>query len=86
MSGELLAVRLLVPYGDKSPGELVLVDRQRAQVMEQNEAGSIEPPATEVRCEGNGYLDELAGSYTAAPAGPPSHKMVEKAPKRKGGA
>lgn len=65
MSGELLAVRLLVPYGDKSAGDVVLVDRLRAQVMEQNEVGSIEPPATEIP-PGHYSAEELAAAMTTA--------------------
>ena len=74
MSGELLAVRLLVPHNGKEAGELVLVDRLRAAKMEEVGIGSIEPPATVVRYEGGGYQDEAAGSK--APRVPPADKMA----------
>lgn len=86
MSGELLAVRLLVPHGDKSAGEVVLVDRLRALAMEQNEVGSIEPPATE-EYNLERFLNTPAHLISADIkkdlSGPPVDKMVRKAPKRK---
>ena len=68
MSNELLAVRLLEPYGDKSPGEVVLVDRLRAKRMELDKVGSIEPPATIP--PGHYTPEELAAAMTKALAQP----------------
>jgi len=62
MSGELLAVRLLVPHNGKEAGELVLVDRLRAAKMEEVGIGSIEPPATVQRDE---IVDGWRVQYTA---------------------
>jgi len=66
VSGELLAVRLLVEHNGRQPGDLLLVDRLRAAKMEEVGIGSIEPPAT----------DEAAGSISKAPRVPPADKMA----------
>lgn len=89
MSNDLLSVRLLKPWGGREPGQLVEVDRQRASRLEEDEMGSIEPPATEeVRTvtvpPGKYTRQEFDSAVQKTLAAPPVDKMVKTPPRKKG--
>lgn len=90
MSGELLSVRLLKPWGQNEAGALVLVDRRRAARLEELGLGSIEPEDNTERIiiEQPVFVPPAfaIGGKPASKAvtSPPRDKMVKRPAKRKG--